>query len=754
MTFLHPALAIAAAALVAAPIIIHILMRRRRRPFQWAAMRFLLEAYRRQRRRLQLEQMLLLLTRCLVVLLIGLALGRPLLESAGLIGDGGGRTVYLVIDNSLASTAVDGQGVAAIERHKALADEILAALDAGDRAALISVAAPAERVIAPPAADIGSVRRAIENLQPTDSRADFAAGLDLLKADVAAEGAAGSVVVVLLSDWTAGSVDLDRRLPEIASRSSRLRVLATPMTDASRENVAVHRVEPLRSVLIGAGPIEEGVRPDIRTEQVRVTLSRYGEAGREATTRVRVLTNDENGRPVGVGERTVAWARGQTEQTIAIPIELPATEGHIALVVECQSAGDAISADSVFRRPIEVRTTLRVGLIAPRRFGQADGLDPSRSEDWLRLGLRPEVVDRELFARGLEGDVELVLIDPASIDSARLAGLDCLFIVSPHLVEPDGWKRVRMLADHGGLIVVVPPSGVSTHVWTDEMLAALDLPWTASREAAVSQAGDTLLPPAPDDGADARLLELLMAELDVLVRPVRIYQHLRIENAPPVLRLDTGDPFIVASRPGEGERGLVVMFAASLSVDWTNLPTQPLFVALVHELLHQGIGSARGNWTLAAGVQPVLPDGVSELVPVGEGEVVRVDDAGRTFFPMRHAGVWQARDRLAVPRALVCINPDPAGSRTEASNPGAVAAWLAALGDEKFTWLTPESEPAREVEGRMTRSITSIFATSEQGSGISLPLLIAGLVLLIAELALARWFSHAINAPPAEPSST
>ncbi|HBS28811.1 MAG TPA: hypothetical protein DEB06_05030, partial [Phycisphaerales bacterium] len=43
-------------------------------------MKFLLEAYRKHRRRLQLEEWLLLLVRCLVVLLLGLALAGPLLS--------------------------------------------------------------------------------------------------------------------------------------------------------------------------------------------------------------------------------------------------------------------------------------------------------------------------------------------------------------------------------------------------------------------------------------------------------------------------------------------------------------------------------------------------------------------------------------------------------------------------------------------------------------------------------------------------
>ena len=73
MSVIHPALLAAGALAVSIPIIIHLLFRRRRKPVVWGAMRFLLEAYRRQRRRLTLEQIILLATRCLIVLLIGAA---------------------------------------------------------------------------------------------------------------------------------------------------------------------------------------------------------------------------------------------------------------------------------------------------------------------------------------------------------------------------------------------------------------------------------------------------------------------------------------------------------------------------------------------------------------------------------------------------------------------------------------------------------------------------------------------------------
>src|SRR5689334_5293639 len=116
LTFLHPILAAAAVACVSVPIIIHILMRRRRKPVMWAAMRFLLEAYRQQRRRLKLEQFLLLAARCLVIALAALAIGRPLLGAAGVLGGRGAVTLYLLVDNGLASSAQDEGGKPALDR--------------------------------------------------------------------------------------------------------------------------------------------------------------------------------------------------------------------------------------------------------------------------------------------------------------------------------------------------------------------------------------------------------------------------------------------------------------------------------------------------------------------------------------------------------------------------------------------------------------------------------------------------------------
>ncbi|MFO0886290.1 MAG: BatA domain-containing protein, partial [Pirellulales bacterium] len=75
-------LMLAGAAAISVPIIIHLLHRRKFQIVEWAAMDFLLEADRKNRRRIQLEDFLLLLLRCLAVFLAGLLLARPFLPSS------------------------------------------------------------------------------------------------------------------------------------------------------------------------------------------------------------------------------------------------------------------------------------------------------------------------------------------------------------------------------------------------------------------------------------------------------------------------------------------------------------------------------------------------------------------------------------------------------------------------------------------------------------------------------------------------
>src|SRR5262245_36787448 len=103
----NPWLFVAGVLAVLLPILIHLLNKRKFRVVDWAAMDFLLDADKKNRRRIRLENLILLLLRCLAVLLIGLVLARPFLPTsvtAGLI-DAAQFERIVLLDDSLSMQA-------------------------------------------------------------------------------------------------------------------------------------------------------------------------------------------------------------------------------------------------------------------------------------------------------------------------------------------------------------------------------------------------------------------------------------------------------------------------------------------------------------------------------------------------------------------------------------------------------------------------------------------------------------------------
>jgi Aerotolerance regulator N-terminal/CARDB len=99
--------------LVAVPIVIHLLNRRRFKIVPWAAMEYLLAAMKRNRKRLRMEQWLVLLLRTLAVLLLVLLVTRPQLSGGGLIGV---KTHHVVLLDDSASMQQRGGSTSLFEK--------------------------------------------------------------------------------------------------------------------------------------------------------------------------------------------------------------------------------------------------------------------------------------------------------------------------------------------------------------------------------------------------------------------------------------------------------------------------------------------------------------------------------------------------------------------------------------------------------------------------------------------------------------
>ena len=74
--FANPAALTLGGAMISSPILIHLINRMRFKRIRWAAMEFLLKSQKRNRRRLIIEQLILLALRCALVALVAILLGR------------------------------------------------------------------------------------------------------------------------------------------------------------------------------------------------------------------------------------------------------------------------------------------------------------------------------------------------------------------------------------------------------------------------------------------------------------------------------------------------------------------------------------------------------------------------------------------------------------------------------------------------------------------------------------------------------
>lgn len=717
MNFVHAGLAIAGLAAVAIPIIIHLLFRQRRRPIEWGAMRFLLEAYRRSRHRMRLEQWLLLAVRCLILALLGLALARPLLSDSTLPLGPGSRVVYLVIDNGLASTVTDATGATALERHRQAATSIINALTASDRVALVSAARPIEALVDPPAVDHAAVLARLGEMKSIHTPTDIDAALNRVRESIALRKDDPSpAFVYLLSDFLSGSADVTRPLGARLGGGDRpvTLIASSPAADGVR-NVQVTAIDSVRSVALAGATDLSG--------QFTIHLRRVGDVSEESLTTVR-LTAEPLPVPAPV---TVRWARGQSEAKVDMRLDLRGVEAG-EVVVSASIDRDALAADNARYSVLEVREALGAAVVDRREFGRSGDLGSYPSGSWFRRALDP----------GSGSQISVTDIDPASIDRAALRRLQAAVVTRPDLVSDEGWRILREFLDAGGLLWIAPAEQEQVVTWTDRAAAHLGLKWRWAREAvALGEDGAGLA--LADDQPPGELLALLGSELGELIKPVRVTRVLPIEEGVEpnqvVLRLADGSPWMTWTPSGEsGGGGPVVYLASAAHLDWTSLPAKPFMVALVHEVLRQGVGHAHQQRALAPGemLAAALPAGAGSLRGPGGGTITILQREGAATLerPVSQAGVYEVLDERGAPMARVAANLEPDAARTEALSPAQVGDWLGLSGS--WRWFNEEDAAAA-------------LADQTTWGEISLALLVAALVLALLETLLARWFSHGLR---------
>ena len=165
--FLNPLLLLGISA-ISVPIIIHLLNRRKHQLVVWAAMRFVLAALKKNQRRMNIEDLILLALRCLLLAMLALAMARPALQgTAGWFGQSP-VTAVIVIDNSYSMSQTDGTMSRFDQAKKKVADQIINAFPSGSSTAFLLASDVVQEVIPEPTYDLNFAKERIYQAQISD----------------------------------------------------------------------------------------------------------------------------------------------------------------------------------------------------------------------------------------------------------------------------------------------------------------------------------------------------------------------------------------------------------------------------------------------------------------------------------------------------------------------------------------------------------------------------------------------------------
>ena len=607
--FLNPWL-VAGVSLASVPLIIHLLNRQRYRPVPWAAMRFVLAAYRRTRRRVQLENLLLLLLRMAAVACLALAIARPFTSAESPLAalTESRRDLLLVLDAS-ASTGYREEGTTqtVFQRIVDRAREHLSELDGGrgDRAYLIFAGSRARSFPWTPPEKALTVLTALDS--PTDEALDLPTILGQVL-DVLQEDAAGTdqstVEVRWLSDLqrSAFEGELDSSPTAEAEGATPLGVMPaggegdsatvwSEVLDAIAAldvqialedmgaaslvppNLGVIAVEPVGRVL-GAG----------RPFEVAVRVANYGDAPRAA---VRVALEVDGERLPS--RRVDLAAGGETQVLFALQIAEPGPHS-----LEAVLEGDHLAIDDRRATVIEVPPPIRVlvvdGARAARLVDDETGflmavLEPPAEGP--QGGLAPSTFDPRVIPPEDLSSPDLRLTEWDLIVLANVAGshLSDAFVTS---------LEERVAAGAAVLITVgdrVAEAGNGRFTWNERLFApdgSKLLPAELLRHVAVGSRREGYYRVSTFEETHPALEFFADEVWKPFLTSVPVYEFLSVaplEDARVLARLDDeGQSPLLIERAYD--RGSVFLWTTTIGRSWTLLPEVPnSFIPFVHPLL-------------------------------------------------------------------------------------------------------------------------------------------------------------------------
>jgi hypothetical protein len=741
---LNPILLYLGIGAVSVPIIIHLLNRRRFQRVVWAAMRFIRVSVEQNQRRLQIEDLILLLLRCLLVLLLGLALSRPVISRLAKALFGSQVTAVLILDNSYSMGMSDGT-MTRFEKAKKAALQALDTMPAGSAAALILASDVPQALIPEPSFDLNLARRLVGEAVLSDRTTDLAPSIDRALETLQRRLLLRGEVYVLTDGQSIGWRHLAKIQKALDQVRSKIRSHIVLVGEHEEHNLGVSELR----LASGLTPIKQPLRFEVR-------VANYG---RQEVRDVRVALNVDSDPPSD--EFTIESLPAGASKSISLFTRLR-TEGFHS--VTARLGEDRLPADD--KRTLALRALKEVRVLLVDGEPGTEGRDSETF--FLRHALVPVPVEE-----AAEYFIKPVVITPSDLAGARLDEFDAVFLANVAELSEAVARNLESYLRRGGGLAIFPGAKINPTFYNETLAKKLNLlPATFGPPRGQADQEDKFFT-LQERNFDHPIVSIWNDPASGTLSSARFFRALELTPVPfaraATNRGDRSGPDGREAGPGQPEQeageprvivsfsdgkaaavardfglGRVVMFASTADTAWNDLPVRLAFVPLMHR-------------TLGALVQRH-----------DEGLNIRVGGKFTRRVPAECLGkdalIFKPRTTDAIARdtrRIELLGGAPAFQYDQTDQAGVYEVTVGGLEPPVLIKFAAQADPTEslldelsEEQKKMLASVSHVvewgpkFSFKEQvererrGSEFWLPLFLAALLVAVVEMALGQWFSR------------
>lgn len=543
MSFLTPLFFLGVAAL-AAPILVHLVRRTRARRVQFPALVFVRQVPQRTIRRRTLQNLLLLLLRCLAILLIVIAFTRPFFNSGSAARDNSaaGATVVL-IDNSLSmrreNLFAEAQRSAEAALDETRTDEQVALLSFDKRYTVVNRFTN----------DRNRLRQAVESLTAGWDGTDYEQALRGAESLLSEVETTGPKRVVLISDfhvpgWTQASATFK------LANNTQLTTLDVG-GNSPPPNVAITNVEA-RGVVFGQKYLDNLV----------VHVSNFSDTPKD-NVQVDFQINEQT-----IEKRSISLNSRDSRVVEFSGFNL--NDGVNRCTIDIVT-GD-FAPDNRFYFALRRETPAKALIVEVASRGRSDSLH-------LQSALTTNEDLPFTFTLKSTGSV-----DPNSITEYSLVVLNDTGPISPALAD-----TLAKFVEAGGQVIISTGPQTQTNSFNSSLQRIVP---ATLREAVQPKAGESVA--ITEVKFDHPIFEVFqesgrLASANV----VGYFRSEPNQNAAVLARFEDGSPALVEGRTGKGR---VLLFTSSLGPSWNDLPLTPLYLPFIHQMVRYAGRREENPW--------------------------------------------------------------------------------------------------------------------------------------------------------------